>query len=202
MSIRRLIKRVVFAAAFVLASPAILIALLEKRTTKGEALFVAGSQLLALIPGRVGVYMRAAYYFATLDGCSWEIHVGFGSIFTHRAAVLERNASMGAYCVIGHARIGEGVMMASRVSIPSGKRQHLDGEGRVTSQARFDVVTIGAGTWVGEGAIIMADVGARCIVSAGAVLPKTTPPAVLVGGNPAEVLKRLDEPRRSTVPAE
>ncbi len=82
-------------------------------------------------------------------------------------------------------------MMASRVSVPSGKRQHLDDEGRLASTTRFDTVTIGDGTWVGEGAIIMADVGRQCIVSAGAVVSKEMPDSCLIGGNPARVLKAV-----------
>jgi virginiamycin A acetyltransferase len=45
---------------------------------------------------------------------------------------------------------------------------------------------------VGEGAIIMADVGSRCIVSAGAVVIKPAPDASVLGGNPARVLARPD----------
>src|SRR5262245_61283987 len=125
MSARRLLKRLVFGACLVVASPMVLVVWLDKRVSKGEALFVCASQLLALIPGLVGTYLRAAYYYASLEKCSWEIHVGFGSIFTHRAASLGIHVSMGTYCVIGHADIGDNVMMASRVSIPSGKRQHF-----------------------------------------------------------------------------
>jgi acetyltransferase-like isoleucine patch superfamily enzyme len=100
---------------------------------------------------------------------------------------------MGSYCVIGHARIGEGVMMGSRVSVPSGKRQHFDDAGRVTSDTRYDSVTIGRRTWVGEGAIIMANVSEECIVSAGAVVLQDAPARSIVGGNPARVIKSLDE---------
>jgi acetyltransferase-like isoleucine patch superfamily enzyme len=52
-------------------------------------------------------------------------------------------------------------------------------------------VKIGAGSWVGEGAIIMADVGAHSIVSSGAVVIHATPDRVLVGGNPARVIREL-----------
>jgi acetyltransferase-like isoleucine patch superfamily enzyme len=189
---RRLIKMLVFALATVLASPLILLALLEKALSRGEGVFVAASQFLSLLPGLAGAYLRAAFYWATLGRCHWEIRIGFGSIFTHRGATLGRNASMGAYCVVGHADIGEGVMMASRISIPSGKRQHFGEDGRVNAEPRFDRVAIGDRAWVGEGAIVMADIGRDCIVSAGAVVSSAMPDATLIGGNPARVLKRLE----------
>ena len=135
------------------------------------------------------VGLRAAYYFGTLDECSWETNVGFGTIFSHRHARLGARASMGAYCVIGHADIGPGVRIGSRVSIPSGKRQHLDAAGRLSSSERFDTVAVGEGSWIGEGAILLAKVGYGCIVSAGAVVTTAVPDRSVVGGNPARVLR-------------
>ena len=189
---RRWVKLLFFALAVVLAAPLILAATLERVFSRGEGVFVGASQLLALLPGLGGAYVRAAFYWATLERCHWEIRVGFGSVFTHRGASLGRNASMGAYCVVGHADIGEDVMMASRISIPSGKRQHFDEAGRIRAEPRFDRVAIGDRSWVGEGAIVMADVGGDCIVCAGAVVTGAMPDGALIGGNPARMLKRLE----------
>jgi acetyltransferase-like isoleucine patch superfamily enzyme len=192
MSAKRFLKRIVFGICLTVTSPLILAAWLEKRAGNGEGVFVSVSQFLALIPGYVGTCLRAAYYYTSLEKCSWEVHVGFGSIFTHRGASLDSHVSMGAYCVIGHADIGRGVMLASRISIPSGKRQHIDESGRLTSAPRFDRVAIGGGSWIGEGAIIMANVGENCIVSAGAVIVNELPAACLLAGNPARVIKELN----------
>lgn len=187
----RAIKTVAFAICLILVSPLILLARLEQHLWDGEAWFGLLAQLLAPVPGLPGGYLRGAYYFGTLKQCSWETRVGYGSIFTHRGGSLGERASMGAYCVIGHANIGAGAMIGSRVSIPSGKRQHLDDNGELSPDTRYDVVTIGPHTWVGEGAIIMADVGERCIVSAGAVVIKAMPSHSVIGGNPARVIKLM-----------
>jgi hypothetical protein len=191
--VKRLIKLAIFAVATLVALPAIVLTWLEKRLTRSEIVFVFCAQFVALVPGLPGVWLRAAFYFATLDECSWETHVGFGSLFTHRGGSMGANASMGSYCVLGHAQLGPGVIMASRVSIPSGKRQHFDEAGHFSVAPVFERVAIGAQTWVGEGAIILANVGPRCIVSAGAVVLKEVAEGSLVGGNPAKVLKTLDE---------
>jgi acetyltransferase-like isoleucine patch superfamily enzyme len=82
--------------------------------------------------------------------------------------------------------------MASRVSVPSGKRQHLDDGGRLSSGTNYEVVRIGANAWIGESAVLLASVGANVIVSAGAVVIKDMPDDCLVGGNPAKVLKAVD----------
>jgi acetyltransferase-like isoleucine patch superfamily enzyme len=192
MSWKNLIKRLVFFACMLMVAPLIVLAWLEKRLSRSEAVFVTFGQLLALAPGLIGTYLRAAYYFGTLDTCAWEVHLGFGSVLTHRHANLARNVSTGVYCVIGHATIEEGARLASRISIPSGKRQHLDESGQLSGGTRYDTVTVGSGTWVGEGAILMADVGRSCIVSAGAVVTTKVPDACIVGGNPAKILKHLD----------
>jgi acetyltransferase-like isoleucine patch superfamily enzyme len=192
MSARQFLKRVAFGTSFVLVSPLILAAWIEERLTRdGEGVFVFLTQLLALLPGLVGTYLRGAYYYGTLEDCSWQVHVGFGSVFTHRGASVGPFVSMGAYCVIGHARIGDHVMMASRVSIPSGRRQHIDESGKLSTEPKFESVAIGRGSWIGEGAIIMANLGEHCIVSAGAVIVQEMPGASLLAGNPATVLRAL-----------
>jgi len=188
---RRALKLTIFLIALILVSPLLLLTWIEARLARAELLFGAFAQLLALVPSHIGALLRGAYYFGTLRRCSWEIHVGFGSLFTHRGGAMARNVSMGAYCVIGHADIGPEVMMGSRVSIPSGKRQHFDEAGQITSQTRFDTVHIGRKCWIGEGAIILSDVGSGCIVSAGAVVIRSVPDRCIVGGNPAQVIKEL-----------
>ena len=188
---RRALKALVFAIAALLVSPLILVTWIESLLVRGEGVFLTCAQLLACLPGPPGAKLRGAFYCATLGNCSWETHIGFGSVFTHRGATLAPHVSMGAYCVIGHANLGAGVMMGSRVSIPSGKRQHFADDGGVVAETRYDTVKIGAGCWIGEGAIILAEVGAGSVVAAGAVVVKAVPNACLVGGNPAQVLRAL-----------
>jgi acetyltransferase-like isoleucine patch superfamily enzyme len=189
---RLLLKGLVFAVCVVLVAPLILAAWLEKRLVGTEVVFVSLSQLLSLVPALPGTWLRGAFYWGALERCSWQVHVGFGSIFSHRGARLGERASIGSYCVIGHADVGDAVMIGSRVSIPSGKRQHFDDEGRLSSGTRFDRVTIGEHAWLGEGAIVLADVGARSVVSAGAVVTRPMPAGVLVGGNPARVIRSIE----------
>jgi acetyltransferase-like isoleucine patch superfamily enzyme len=184
------VKATVFVVALVLVAPLVIFTRLEEWLSRGEFVFTGCAQLLALMPTRFGGILRAAFYFGTLRRCSWQTNLGFGSLFTHRGATVSQFVSTGAYCVIGHADIGPHTMLASRVSIPSGKRQHFDDDGAIVSEARYDSVRIGAGCWIGEGAILLAAVGARCVVSAGAVVTKEMPGNCIVGGNPAQVLRQ------------
>jgi acetyltransferase-like isoleucine patch superfamily enzyme len=190
-SVARALKASVFAVAWVLVSPWILITWLEARLSRSEFVFLFCAQLLAPLPGWPGAKLRGAFYWATLSNCSWETHIGFGSLFTHRGATLAANVSTGSYCVLGHVDLGAGVLMGSRVSIPSGKRQHFGEQGQIVAEPRYDTVTVGAGCWIGEGAILLADVGAHSIVSAGAVVTKVMPGAHLIAGNPAQAVRSL-----------
>ena len=191
-AVRRTVKAAVFAIALLVVLPLIVLAWLEKRLSRSEILFLLCAQSLAVVPGFPGQWLRGAYYFGTLDRCSWEVRFGFGTLFTHRGARIGPRVSTGAYCVIGHANVGEDVMIGSRVSIPSGKRQHLDEAGRLAPVTRFEQVTVGAHGWIGEGAILLADVGEGCIVSAGAVVIDAMPDGKLIGGNPARAIRDIE----------
>ena len=56
-------------------------------------------------------------------------------------------------------------------------------------------VTIGDNVWVGGGAIIMPgiSIGENSIIGAGSIVTHDVPPNVIVAGNPAKIIKRLDE---------
>ncbi|MEZ5654134.1 MAG: hypothetical protein R3E87_26660 [Burkholderiaceae bacterium] len=185
-------KRIVFALAWLLVLPLIVPVWLEKSLGLGERLFVLCAQLISLVPGFVGALLRAAFYRATLDDAHWETSIGFGSVFSHRQVSLGANVSTGNYCVLGHVAIGARTRLASRVSIPSGKRQHLDEYGAIShGETHYTQVRIGADCWLGEGAIVLDDVGDASIVAAGAVVGQAMPGGVLIAGNPARVARDL-----------
>jgi acetyltransferase-like isoleucine patch superfamily enzyme len=192
-NLRRVIKVAIFAFSLLIVTPLLLVVWLEKRLSRSEMLFSFCNQLLAPLPGMLGWWLRGAYYYGTLERCSWEVHIGFGSVFTHRRAVVGSRVSLGAYCILGHVQIGDHVRMGSRVSVPSGKHQHFDEDGRLADVNRFERVLIGARSWIGEGAILLANVGERSVVAAGAVVVKEMPGASLIVGNPAQVLRALHD---------
>jgi acetyltransferase-like isoleucine patch superfamily enzyme len=149
--------------------------------------------MLSLLPGKVGNYFRIAFYRHTLQRCSFNACLSFGVLIAHRTAEIGDHVVIGAYSIIGTVTIDDHVLIASRVSITSGRHQHNvdDLTKNITEdEPVFERVHIGSNTWLGEGAIIMADVGSRCVVSAGSVVSRAIPDGKLVMGNPARSVPR------------
>ena len=190
---KTLLKKAVPVLSLAIVSPLILIDRIERWLSKSEQAFVFMGQLLGLIPGLPGSCLRSAYYSATLDAASSEVHIGFGSIFCHRDAGIGRHTSVGMHCIFGCVRIGEEAMFANRVSIPSGKRQHLDKTGEIVQTTRRSTIHVGSRSWIAEGAIVMADVGENCVVGAGSVVINALPAGTTAAGNPAKVLRTIAE---------
>ncbi|MGL5094466.1 MAG: acyltransferase, partial [Planctomycetia bacterium] len=96
-----------------------------------------------------------------------------------------RHVYIGPYCVIGRATIEDGALVASHVSIPDGRRQHFhDAAPEIWPRVR-----IGRDAWIGERAVVMADVGRRSIVGAGAVVVHPLPDDVVAVGVPARIVR-------------
>jgi virginiamycin A acetyltransferase len=166
----------------------------EARISERGDLFVLFGQLFSLVPGLPGNWLRRAFGRLTLDGCAADCEIGFLSWFSSRHARIGARVYIGPLSVIGDAVIGEGSLIATRVSILSGRNQHAHGpDGSLIpfSRDRAALVTIGRDTWIGEGAIVMADVGERCIVASGAVVTAPVESGHVVGGNPARVIRSV-----------
>jgi virginiamycin A acetyltransferase len=161
-------------------------------------MYATCAHLLALAPGPCGDFLRAAYYSLTLRGSSSDTRIGYGSFFVHPGASIGRNVSVGAYCVIGNARIGDRTQIASHVQITSGRRQHLrDEAGRMSGSSSLFEVDIGADCWIGAAAVVMASVGSGSTIGAGAIVVHRIPPGVVAVGNPARpVLGKDADPAR------
>jgi virginiamycin A acetyltransferase len=188
--------------SLILVLPFAIICIIEERFLPGhvETLFNMCAQLMAMLPGLPGVFLRRAFYVLTLESCSPHSHIGFGSIFSHRSAKVARHVYIGNYALIGSVNIGEHSLIGSRTSIINKEPLHeLDEDGRWTpfSADRLARASIAKNVWIGEGAIIMADIGEGCMVGAGAVVTTNIKPHILVTGNPARFVKNLKQTEQS-----
>ncbi len=191
---RRLLKRLALSISFVAAFPFILLTYLAG-LVGGNTIFSSCGTLLSLIPGKTGSFIRVAFYWATLEKMSPDVYIGFGSFFAHHTARIGKGVSIGAYCILGTVTLADGVLIASRVSIPSGKFQHGNFQFHAGENAeiRYDRITIGERTWIGEGSIVMADLGKDVIIGGGSVVTRSIPDNRVAMGNPARPVVKREE---------
>ena len=194
-AMRRTLKSVARLVALVAVSPAALLSGIERRcSANAEGWFCLFAQLFALIPGYAGVVMRRAFYELTLDGCSPNCFIGFGSLFTHRRVRVGDSVSIGSYTLIGCATLGRGSLIGSRASLLSGPALHEPNDAvgwTPFNPSKLRQIHIGEESWIGEGAVVIADMGARSMAAAGSVVSAPVRAGVMVAGNPARFVRRV-----------
>ena len=194
MAIRGPVKRAIDACSVVAVAPLGALCALEAKFGGGATAFTFSSQLCALLPGLPGVFLRRAFYRLTLESCGRSFFVGFGAVFSHRAARVADDVYVGPYAVLGACDLGRGCLIGTRCSIISGGALHsLDASGRwmPTDMRRLQTIHVGEYAWLGEASVILADVGRSAMVVAGAVVSAPVPASVVVAGNPARFVRHL-----------
>lgn len=158
-----------------------------------EAAFASTSELLSLVPTFPGVWLRRGFYWMCLEHCGLDCHIGFGTTLAHPQVRIGRGVYIGNRCTLGMLDLGDGVAIGSNVDLLSGRHQHSLERADVTlleQGGTFARITIGRSSWIGNSAVVMADVGERSVVGAGSVVVKPVPNGVVAVGNPAVVKTR------------
>jgi virginiamycin A acetyltransferase len=160
----------------------------------------SASQLLSLLPGISGQYLRRAFLEQVLARCHPSALIEFGTLFSQTGAMLDENVYVGPRCQLGLVHLQRDVLLASGVQVPSGGKTHYFDDPSLPIRAQGGerrLVTIGAGAWIGAGAIVLADIGPGTVVAAGSVVTKPLPENVIAAGVPARVLGSRAEKRPS-----
>lgn len=140
--------------------------------------------------GRAGKNLRVYLPFRVDFGCN--IYTGDNVLINMNCTFLDTNK----------ITIGERVLIAPDVKIYTAnhpiraKERYYDiGGGNAYISTSSKPVEIGDDVWIGGGAIILPGVtiGSNVIVGAGSVVTKDVPNNVVVAGNPAKIIKRLEE---------
>lgn len=155
---------------------------------RADIIFQGYSEFWSLGPGLLGNYLRRAFYRQTLTSCAPDCSIGFGTVFATTQVEIGRRVYIGPFCNIGHATIGDDCLLGTGVNLLSGRRQHFIDRLDIPIARQggiYDRIVIGRDCWLGNGAMILADVGEQAVVAAGAVVPRAVPPRHIVGGNPA-----------------
>lgn len=100
----------------------------------------------------------------------------------------------------GYIEIGSNVLMGPRVTLLAENHVIEDPELPMKEQGvERSFIRIEDDCWIGSGSIVVAGVtvGRGSVIAAGSVVTRDVPPLTIVGGVPAQVLRRRDERREN-----
>lgn len=192
MTIRHIAKSAAFWIATVLAIPALVSYRLRALVLGRHRALEGSTQALAFVPGILGQFIRRAFLVRVLDFCDRSVTVEYGTIFSRADARLGADVYIGPSCHLGLVHIERDVLIAAGVHIPSGPDTHGIADLSIPIREQpgtSRIVRIGAGTWIGSAAVVMADVGRDSVVGAGSVVTRPLGDRVIAAGVPAKVLK-------------
>ncbi|SCM76856.1 conserved hypothetical protein [uncultured Pleomorphomonas sp.] len=115
---------------------------------------------------------------------------------------LGDDCTVNAYaCLSGKVRCGNGVRIASLVSIVGFNHGFEDPDRPIHHQGLVSAgIDIGDDVWIGANAVIVdgVNIGRGAVIAAGAVVTRDVPPLAIVAGVPAKVVRRRGDGRRVT----
>ena len=138
--------------------------------------------------------------FVNLYGCEVGDETKIGAFVE-----IQKNARVGCRCKISsHTFICEGVLIEDNVFIGHGvmfindsypRATTLDGNLQTEADWKVERTVIRKGASIGSGATILSNtnIGENAIVGAGSVVTKDVPPNSIAAGNPARVLRYLEQ---------
>ena len=186
-----MIKKIAQTITVILILPIYIVFRLLALVNKNDA-FVSSSQFMSLLPGKTGSYLRNSFYTLTMTKCEQGVVFSFGTLFSQVDTEIEAGTYIGPQCNIGSCKIGQDCLLGSGVHILSGKNQHnIESTDIPIRQqgGRFEKITIGQDTWIGNNSVVMADIGNKCVIAAGSVVVHPVADNMVVAGNPAIVIK-------------
>ena len=138
--------------------------------------------------------------FVNLYGCAIGDNTKIGAFVE-----VQKNAVIGKNCKIqSHTFICEGVMIEDDAFVGHGVTfindkypRSTNGDGGLQSEADWKVVptVVKKGASIGSGSTILCNItiGEKAIVGSGSVVTKDVPAFTIVAGNPAKVIRKIDD---------
>lgn len=186
-----MIKKTAQIATLILVLPVYLVYRLLAASNKNDA-FASCSQFMSMLPGKTGSYLRNSFYSLTMTKCDQGVVISFGTLFSQIDTEIESGTYIGPQCNIGSCKIGQDCLLGSGVHILSGKHQHTIESTDIPIRdqgGKLSKISIGQDTWIGNNAVVMADIGQKCVIAAGSVVVHPIADKKIVAGNPAAIVK-------------
>ena len=157
--------------------------LLQQQFNNAPADDYAGKEaIIRQLFGSAGVDLTVQQRFTCDMGKN--IHVGDHFFANYNCTILD----------MAEVRIGHNCLMAPNAAIYTAAHP-VQAPGRAAKVGYATPVTIGNDVWIGANAVILPGVviGDGVVVAAGAVVNRDVPPNVVVAGNPARIVKEIDQ---------
>lgn len=189
---KEMFKTLARGTARIMILPAYLLYLTGNLFIEKKKNFQGFSECFSNIPGLIGEYLRREFYRLTLAECSKDCCISFGVLFSSYKASIGRGVYIGPFSMIGYARIGDYTLISSSVQVLSGSKQHYFDKLDVPIKEQggeFNLVEIGEDCWLGNGTVVMANVGQKSVIGVRSVVNKDIPPYSIAVGSPAKVIR-------------
>jgi len=197
MIVQKLMKLAVFGVASFMTAPLWVLERVSRRLAGRDVWFEGQSELLSLVPGKPGRFMRNAYYAALLDECPRDVCLQFGSQFASSKVRVGKNVYLGLHSKVGMVDIGDHTIISDDVQLLSGARQHIPAglhHSIVAEAVNRERIVVGKKCWIGTKAVVMASIGDNCVIGAGSIVTRLIPANSIAVGVPARVIRKLDGP--------
>ncbi|MDE6086062.1 MAG: sugar O-acetyltransferase [Muribaculaceae bacterium] len=137
--------------------------------------------ILSSLLGSHGNFFHFNQPFRCDYGCN--IHIGENFFANFNLTILDE----------AEVRFGDNCFIGPNVSIYTACHP-LDVENRNKILEWAEPVTIGNNVWIGGSSTILpgVTVGDNVVIGAGSIVTKNVPSNVVIGGNPAKIIKHLD----------
>src|SRR6478735_7275225 len=121
---RELLKATARGLALIAVLPALLSFWLRSLAMGRNRALEGSTQMLALVPGVLGQYLRAAFLGRVLAGCDPTATISFMTVFSQTDARIDDHVYVGPSCSLGLVHIGRNALLGSGVQVTSGRHTH------------------------------------------------------------------------------
>lgn len=163
----------------------------------GLVSFFTAAQMVALVPGRLGIHIRRFWYRRTLESCGADLTVEWMSVLKTPIIRMGDRVFIAPFCFIAECDVRDDVGIGQYSIVQGGPHTHgferMDVP-MIQQPGNIRRVTLGPDAWIGIGSRILTDVLPGTVVGAGAVVTRTFEPNAILVGVPARQI-RLRGPR-------
>ena len=185
---KRIIKKMYFLIICIFAIPIVLS--LKIFNLIHIISFFSVVQIIAFIPGKLGIIVRRIWYRTSLKKCGKRLFMEFGSMITYKESELGNNVYMGCFSQGDLVQIGHDALIAYNIIISGKKHMHGTSKNKIMrlQEGKIRKIIIEDDVWIGSGALVFEDVSKGTIVGTAAFVNKKFDPYSIIGGVPAKII--------------